>query len=155
MTLHDVEAVTQGEFKAASLSAYERGERAISVLRLLRIAEIYKTRLEELLPAVTSGSSSAANGASSARHGQARPEGHAGAGAQRLRLDIERLGEMQGPGWDQLRNVVTAIQQRRRGRSGRFLLLRGEDIWIVAAIFGTTPGDVVPMLLREGLARPA
>jgi len=149
MTLHDVEAVTEGEFKAASLSAYERGERAISVLRLMRIADVYKTPLEDLLPAPDTGGEYSDTGRPP-RPGLVAQD----VGVQRLRLDVERLVEMRGPGWDQLRNLVGAIQQRRRGRSGRYLFLRGEDIWIVGAIFGLTPREVAPMLEREGLARP-
>jgi transcriptional regulator with XRE-family HTH domain len=155
MTLHDVEAVTQGEFKAASLSAYERGERAISVLRLLRIADVYRTRLEELLPTPLPTGDGAVDGTSGTGAIWSPPRDLPVAEPQRLRLDIERLEDMRGPGWDQLRNVVVAIQQRRRGRPGRFLLLRGEDLWIVAAIFGMTRRDAIAMLTGEGLARPA
>ncbi len=150
MTLHDVEAVTSGEFKAASLSAYERGERAISVERLMRIAGIYKTPLAELLPGPV------IDGGEPERDDVAWPApADRVAGAQRLRLDVGRLAEMAGPGWDQLRNLVGAIQQRRRGRTGRFLLLRGDDVWIVGAIFGLAPHEVGPMLEREGLVRPS
>ena len=42
LSLHDVEARSGMEFKASVLGAYERGERAISVPRLLRLAEIYQ-----------------------------------------------------------------------------------------------------------------
>ena len=42
LSLHDVEARSNLEFKASVLGAYERGERAISVPRLLRLAEIYE-----------------------------------------------------------------------------------------------------------------
>jgi len=38
LSLHDVEARSSMEFKASVLGAYERGERAISVPRLLRLA---------------------------------------------------------------------------------------------------------------------
>ena len=38
------------EFKASVLGAYERGERAISVPRLLRLAEIYEVPADQLLP---------------------------------------------------------------------------------------------------------
>ena len=43
LSLHDVEARSTLEFKASVLGAYERGERAISVPRLLRLAEIMGT----------------------------------------------------------------------------------------------------------------
>jgi propanediol dehydratase large subunit len=43
--------VTEGEFKASVVGAYERGERAISVQRLVRMAEIYSMNPADLLPA--------------------------------------------------------------------------------------------------------
>jgi transcriptional regulator with XRE-family HTH domain len=153
MTLHDVEAVTQGEFKAASLSAYERGERSISVLRLLRIADVYKTSIDELIPPVPNAETTSVRPAD-ATDGAEGGEEDALASTRRIRLDIDRLAEMTGPGWDQMKSVVAAIQQRRRGRAGRYLVLRGEDVWIVAAIFGARPRDVMPLLAREGLAQP-
>ena len=50
LSLHDVEARSDLEFKASVLGAYERGERAISVPRLLRLAEIYEVPPDQLLP---------------------------------------------------------------------------------------------------------
>ena len=41
LSLHDVEIASQKEFKASVLGAYERGERAISVPRLQRLASFY------------------------------------------------------------------------------------------------------------------
>ena len=51
LSLHDVEARSDQEFKASVLGAYERGERAISVPRLLRLAELYEVPADQLLPA--------------------------------------------------------------------------------------------------------
>src|SRR5262249_38664012 len=50
LSLHDVEARSHQEFKASVLGAYERGERAISVPRLLRLAELYRVPADQLLP---------------------------------------------------------------------------------------------------------
>src|SRR5947208_15079187 len=50
LSLHDVEARSGMEFKASVLGAYERGERAISVPRLLRLAEVYQVACDQLLP---------------------------------------------------------------------------------------------------------
>lgn len=50
-SLGEVESNTDGEFKASVVGAYERGERAISVQRFSRLAEIYGTPASELLPA--------------------------------------------------------------------------------------------------------
>ena len=50
-SLGDVEAQTEGEFKASVVGAYERGERAISVQRFARLAEVYGSSPSDLLPA--------------------------------------------------------------------------------------------------------
>jgi len=47
-----VESNTNGEFKASVVGAYERGERAISVQRFVRLAEIYGIAASDLLPVV-------------------------------------------------------------------------------------------------------
>ena len=52
-SLGEIEAQTEGEFKASVVGAYERGERAISVQRFVRLAEIYGVAAPELLPAPT------------------------------------------------------------------------------------------------------
>lgn len=53
-SLGDVESHTNGEFKASVVGAYERGERAISVQRFVRLAEIYNVMPADLLPVETS-----------------------------------------------------------------------------------------------------
>ncbi len=49
-SLGDVESNTAGEFKASVVGAYERGERAISVQRFVRLAQVYDVPAGELLP---------------------------------------------------------------------------------------------------------
>ena len=49
-SLSDVENRSDSEFKASVLGAYERGERAISVPRLMRLAEVYDVPADSLLP---------------------------------------------------------------------------------------------------------
>lgn len=49
-SLQEVEAISDQEFKASVLGAYERGERAISVPRLQRLAHFYKVPVDQLLP---------------------------------------------------------------------------------------------------------
>lgn len=49
-SLGDVETSTGGEFKASVVGAYERGERSLSVQRLVRLAEVYSVPPMDLLP---------------------------------------------------------------------------------------------------------
>ncbi len=51
-SLGEVESYTGGEFKASVVGAYERGERALSVQRLVRLAEIYVVPPSDLLPMI-------------------------------------------------------------------------------------------------------
>src|SRR5580698_366954 len=50
LSLQAVEASSGQEFKASVLGAYERGERAISVPRLQRLAKFYNVPVDQLLP---------------------------------------------------------------------------------------------------------
>ena len=50
LSLQEVESVSRQEFKASVLGAYERGERAISVPRLQRLARFYSVPVDQLLP---------------------------------------------------------------------------------------------------------
>src|SRR6188472_4324885 len=50
LSLQEVEAASAQEFKASVLGAYERGERAISVPRLQRLARFYNVPVDQLLP---------------------------------------------------------------------------------------------------------
>ena len=60
MSLQEVEAQSQQEFKASVLGAYERGERALSVPRLDRLSQFYAVPVEQLLPREVTGSEAAA-----------------------------------------------------------------------------------------------
>src|SRR6188768_1686371 len=50
LSLQEVESASSQEFKASVLGAYERGERAISVPRLQRLARFYRVPVDQLLP---------------------------------------------------------------------------------------------------------
>ena len=49
LSLQEVEAQSNQEFKASVLGAYERGERALSVPRLDRLSQFYAVPVEQLL----------------------------------------------------------------------------------------------------------
>ncbi len=54
--LTDVETQSGGEFKASVVGAYERGERALTVQRLVRLAGMYGIALDNILPGRSSRS---------------------------------------------------------------------------------------------------
>lgn len=50
LSLTDVESLSGEEFKASVLGAYERGERSLSVQRLVRLAALYEIPVAQLIP---------------------------------------------------------------------------------------------------------
>ena len=48
--LREVAKMTDNEFKASVLGAYERGERAITVVRLARLCRIYGIHIHKVIP---------------------------------------------------------------------------------------------------------
>ena len=67
LSLQEVEARSEAEFKASVLGAYERGERSISVPRLHRLAMFYNVPVEQLLPLDSSPGPSGAKSTPSKR----------------------------------------------------------------------------------------
>ncbi len=50
LSLDDVAVQTGGEFKASVVGAYERGERAITAVRLHDLCEFYGVAVRDMLP---------------------------------------------------------------------------------------------------------
>ena len=86
LSLHDVEAGSDSEFKASVLGAYERGERAISVPRLQRLAGFYDVPVDQLLPSEDGADVIDLTDRALARQAEAQ-----------LVLDLQMLHDMTGP----------------------------------------------------------
>ena len=124
LSLQDVEAASELEFKASVLGAYERGERAISVPRLQRLARFYNVPVDQLLPA---------------DEGPAFGEA-AGTGLpideRSFTIDLRRLEDLSGPEADMLNRYLTMIQVQRQDFNGRVLTIRKDDLRAIACILG-------------------
>lgn len=143
LSLQEVEANSDQEFKASVLGAYERGERAISVPRLERLARFYAVPVDQLLPRVsaeteepvldlTDGRSSLAGG---------------------VTLDLTQLPSVPGPEGEMLARYLGMIQVQRQDFNGRVLTVRQDDLRAVACILGVEVHGAVDRLLDLGLTR--
>jgi transcriptional regulator with XRE-family HTH domain len=136
LSLQDVEARTGKEFKASVLGAYERGERTISVPRLMRLAQIYTVPPDQLLPrgketaATDPGPSAVADG---------------------FTVDLVRLGELDDSDSQVLARYVATIQLQRQDFNGRMLTIRRDDLRVLAAVVGRTPDELIVRLDELGL----
>src|SRR6187549_788993 len=99
LSLQAVEAASQQEFKASVLGAYERGERAISVPRLQRLARFYNVPVDQLLPADEGPA-----------FGEAAGTGGLPIDERSFTIDLRRLEDLSGPEADMLNRYLTMIQ---------------------------------------------
>jgi transcriptional regulator with XRE-family HTH domain len=157
LSLQAVEAMSDQEFKASVLGAYERGERAISVPRLQRLAKLYDVPVDQLLPQDDdanrwgpAGERSEGNGhtESPARaRRQLRPwDGH-----EKVTIDLTKLNSVSGPERDLLRRFLSMIQVQRQDFNGRMITIRAEDLRAIACLFGVTPDAMSRRLDELGL----
>jgi transcriptional regulator with XRE-family HTH domain len=149
LSLQEVEATSNQEFKASVLGAYERGERAISVPRLQRLARLYRVPVDQLLPRDPDDEFASSNGDGAIvdlRDGR-RPAPQ----PQAVKIDLARLQTLDAPGVDLLLRYVQMIQVQRQDFNGRVLTIRRDDLRAIACILDTTPDEAVARLDALGL----
>lgn len=131
LTLQDVEDASNNEFKASVVGAYERGDRAISIRRLQRLARLYRVPVADMVPF---------------------GERHAASGVDRpVTIDLEALGRLEGPSGVLLSRYLRAIEVERGDYNGRVLTIRRSDAIAVACVLGCPPEQVPDELDDLGL----
>lgn len=120
LSLQEVEAQSEQEFKASVLGAYERGERALSVPRLDRLAQFYAVPVEQLLPREVTGGETAAALEASAN--------------KKLAIDVVKLVQLKGAPFEMLSRYLKLIQVQRQDFNGRVITVRGDDVRSIAAM---------------------
>jgi transcriptional regulator with XRE-family HTH domain len=136
LSLHDVEVTSRDEFKASVLGAYERGERSISVPRLQRLARFYGVPVDQLLPRDADD--------------EAAGDSHSpGTGSGKVRIDLVRLLETEGPECTVLQRYVGMVQMQRGDFNGRVLTIRSDDLRALASVLEQSPEVLLGRL--EGL----
>ncbi len=120
-SLQDVQTLSDGEFKAAVLGAYERGERSLSVPRLQRLSGYYDVPIAQMLPPDT-------------QHAAKAPA------PDQITIDLTRLDDIGGEESEVLESVLTAIQVERQDFNGRVLTVRRDDLKVLSRLIGTGSG---------------
>lgn len=136
LSLQAVETESAEEFKASVLGAYERGERAISVPRLARLAAFYKVPIDQLLPSAEEVQVDTA--AEFDRHGAV--------------IDLTRLEGLGGAESGMLARYLHMIQVQRQDFNGRMLTIRRDDMRAIACILGVSFHDADRKLADLGLS---
>ena len=135
LSLQDVEAVSEQEFKASVLGAYERGERSLSLPRMQRLAGFYGVPIDQLLPPDESQPSRGITWASGG-----------------IRIDLNRLEEMQSTSADILERFLRAIQLMRQDFNGRVLTIRRADLQLLSGLLNDSEDALSDVLVQLGLS---
>lgn len=149
LSLQDVEATSNQEFKASVLGAYERGERAISVPRLQRLARFYRVPVDQLLPGDDGPDFGPRPGDADVvidltRQAPGRLE-------EKVKLDLTAIERLQGPEGEMLSRFLRMIQVQRGDFNGRVLTVRRDDLRAVACILDVSPELVTARLDALGI----
>jgi transcriptional regulator with XRE-family HTH domain len=120
-SLQDVQRVSEGEFKAAVLGAYERGERSLSVPRLHRLAGYYGVPVVQLLPPEPSAL-------------VVDPD------RDTVTIDLGLLGGLEGPEGDMIERFLSSIQMERQDFNGKVLTVRRDDLRLLSRLIGDDAG---------------
>ncbi|MGD0378786.1 MAG: transcriptional regulator [Acidimicrobiales bacterium] len=150
LSLQAVEATSNQEFKASVLGAYERGERAVSVSRLQRLAKLYGVSVDQLLPHESDATRwwMSKDAESSGAAPPERPAALPWQNSDTVTIDLTRLRDVSGPERDLIRRFVSMIQVQRQDFNGQLITIRSSDVRAIACLFGMTP-DAMGRRLEE------
>ena len=146
LSLQEVEARSESEFKASVLGAYERAERDISVPRLQRLANFYNVPVDQLLPSEDLLNELDANCYS---------QSDVDTSERSIVIDLTKLSESKASEAAVIDRYLKIIQVKRQDFNGRVLTIRRDDLQALAAIIGTTVEDAPQRLVELNLLRDA
>jgi transcriptional regulator with XRE-family HTH domain len=127
MSLQDVHKATDGEFKAAVLGAYERGERSLSLPRLRRLAACYGVPINQLLP-------------------EEDTYEIAGSLATGVTIDLNRVDEMDDAVATVIARFLQRIQVQRQDFNGKVLTIRAHDVAMLAMLLDIEDAELLAQL---------
>jgi len=151
LSLQAVEAASDQEFKASVLGAYERGERAISVPRLQRLARFYNVPVDQLLPRDLGQDLEPYAGEDEIDIDLEAEEAAANRSPSKMIIDLVGLEKTDAPEKDLLRRYFGMIQVQRQDFNGRVLTIRAEDVKVLALMLEATPVSLQRRLEELGL----
>lgn len=117
LSLQDVQRLSDGEFKAAVVGAYERGERSLSLPRVHRLAQFFQVPISQFLPQEVDGERSL----------EPLPSGG-------VTIDLNRLERMSGTEAVIFNRFLRSIQMMRQDFNGKVLTIRRDDLRLLALL---------------------
>ena len=134
LSLQDVQRLSSGEFKAAVVGAYERGERSLSLPRLHRLAAFFQVPITQFLPQEESGERTLAS----------IPAGG-------ITIDLDAIERLSGTEAEIFDRFLRAIQMMRQDFNGRVLTIRRDDLRMLALLLDQSEEAFAERLAELGL----
>jgi transcriptional regulator with XRE-family HTH domain len=122
LSLAGVEAASAGTWRAAVVGSYERGDRTLTVPRLIGLAEFYGIPVWRLFPGSEALASSQSMG--------------------RITIDLAALDALPMSEAGPIARFALAIIRRRGDYYGRVLSLRGDDVLALATLYDESPSQL-------------
>ncbi len=132
LSLQDVEARSDQEFKASVLGAYERGERSLSLPRMQRLAAFYGVPVDQLLPP--------------SQQPAAAPMAWPSGG---ITIDLNRVERADEETAALIERFLRSIQVMRQDFNGKILTIRHSDLRLLAGLLGTSEDSLQDLLVEE------
>jgi transcriptional regulator with XRE-family HTH domain len=146
LSLQDVEASSGQEFKASVLGAYERGERAISVPRLQRLARFYRVPVDQLLPGDDGPDFGPRPGDGDLVIDLTQGRPSVRSDDRSVKIDLASMERLEGTDAEMLTRYLRMIQVQRGDFNGRVLTVRKDDLRAIACILDVTPDVAIDRL---------
>ena len=134
LSLQDVQRLSEQEFKAAVLGAYERGERSLSLPRLHRLAAFFSVPVGQLLP------------------NEDKEPRSVPAPAGGLTIDLNRVEALSGPDSVVVERFLRGIQMLRQDFNGKVLTIRSNDLRTLALLLDQSEAVFAERLTDLGVA---
>jgi len=134
LSLQDVQRHSNGEFKAAVVGAYERGERSLSLPRLQRLSQFFQVPISQFMPQDESGRKTL----------EPLPSGG-------VTIDLNRLERLSAPETAILDKFLRSIQMMRQDFNGKVLTIRRDDMRLLALLIDQSESAFADRLREAGL----
>ena len=134
LSLQDVQRLSEQEFKAAVLGAYERGERSLSLPRLHRLSEFFTVPIGQLLPQEDGAETTIT----------ALPSGG-------LTINLNRVENLSGQDSIMVERFLRGIQMLRQDFNGKVLTIRRNDLRTLAMLLDQTEQSFSARLTELGV----
>ncbi len=138
LSLQDVQRLSSGEFKAAVVGAYERGERSLSMPRLHRLAAFFQVPINQFIPH------------EDPTEGSIVPLPSGG-----VTIDLTATERLEGAEADIFDRFLRSIQVMRQDFNGKVLTIRHDDLRLLALLLDQSEDTFNKRLAELGLTEGA